>query len=235
MELPQREILEAPKQKKTSVETQEIALGLVLNNVMNLGNKLRYVEIPTKDIFNWLAPENITCRSYLKHLHGNWWNPSSVEQRKLFAQYWTEEFDLMTGHFTKLKKSMEVDGIRSPVCVVTGPIRNVRMDQAHTPSKFVRPDLIKNIHEMIYTKVFGGSRVSIAVELGIETIPCVVHDFSDLFPEADIITRKNYRNWFGKDYAFRPVTPHLACTTFTKDTRIAQRKAGECARRRMNV
>lgn len=173
--------------------------------------KLRYIELNIGRIFNRLAPENVTASHTLQQYHSTWWNERTVIIRQYFAQAWIEEFDNLTKHFTNLRKSISKDGILKPVSCTSGPFRNPRdMAEANESLTFVPPEYHNNINEMIYTQPFGGSRIVIAKKLEIDTIPCVVHDYSNLFPDAPEVTRRNYMEWFGSgDYMFVDTPPHL--------------------------
>lgn len=210
---------------------------------------LRYVELSPSRIFNWLAPENVTCWLNVPQWRNTWWEPETVEKRTIFASIWTLAFDEITGHFSALRKSIEQNGVQRPISTVSGAIRGRLMTDGIVPGleECIPPEYRKDASELIYTQPFGGSRLSLAVELGIEKIPCVVHDFSNLFPDAVEVTRRNYGEFFGNDYTFVDQAPniinrqHIHMDTKSKyismnqNTRVAQRKATEIAKRELNV
>ena len=206
--------------------------------------KLRFVELPTERIFNWLDPFNVTARSYCQELLDDWWSVRSIAIRKRFAKLWTEEFDKITGHFTNLEKSIKEKGILSPISCVSGPPRNVLLNKLEESHEHFPPSVRSNIREVIYTHPFGGSRVTIAQKLNFKKIPCVVHDFSNLFPNAPIVTTQNFHRWFCNDYVFSTSPPHVRAHThfhidnpkynkMNNNTREAQRLAGKRAKERL--
>jgi len=166
--------------------------------------KLRYVELPPKRIFNWLDPFNVTAKWGCDAIEGDWWSEKNVGIRRYFADEWTKEFDNITGHFTDLEKSIQEKGILTPISCDSGGPRGSFLKPHHFP-----PRMQNNLKEAIHTNPFGGSRLTIAEKLGIESVPCVVHDYADLFPDEPEVTKHNFKDWFGDDYAFAPCAPFL--------------------------
>jgi len=174
--------------------------------------KLRYVTLNPSRIFNRLAPEHVTAWNRLPHEYRErWWDDDVIEVRQYFARCWVEEFDRITNHFTKLRESIKRDGIRHPISVVSGPLRNsaTGMSLVEGHEQFLPPAFRRAASELIYTQPFGGSRLTIATELGITTIPAVIHDYADLFPDCEEVNRSNFKNWFGGYYLFSETSPHI--------------------------
>lgn len=198
--------------------------------------KLKYVELPPERIFNWLDPFNVIAKWGCKAITDDWWSEENVSIRRYFADEWIIEFDKLTGHFTELENSIKENGILTPISVMSGPPRGSYLKPFHYPPK-QQGDLSK----AIYTNPFGGSRLLIAQKLGIETIACAVHDYVNLFPDAEEITAKNYKEWFGDDYHFTKTAPHLRIkvqshiknakfNSMNSHTRKAQQDAATIAR-----
>jgi hypothetical protein len=166
--------------------------------------KLRYVEIPTEKIFNWLDPFNITAKWACKAITGDWWSEENVAIRRFFADTWTKELDKITGHFTDLEESIKEKGILTPLSIDSGGPRGSYLKPFHFP-----PEMQNDLANALHTVNFGGSRLTIAQKLGIETVPCAVHDYANMFPNEPVITQKNFQKWFGKDYFFSPSPPCL--------------------------
>ncbi len=158
--------------------------------------KLRYVELPTERIFNWLDPFNVTAKWACKSITGDWWSEQNVAIRRYFADAWTEEFDKLTGHFTKLEKSIKEEGIRTPILTLSGPPLGKYVKPFH-----YRPEEQDDLSRVIRTNMFGGSRLTLARKLGIDKIACAVEDNANLFSNEPEITARNYRQWFGNEYA----------------------------------
>jgi hypothetical protein len=212
--------------------------------------KLKYVELPPERIFNWLDPFNNTARGICNQrpdLLENWWDDKTIELRKLIAKTWTEEFDNITGHFTKLRKSIVEKGILTPISTVSGEPRDQYLKpRVGKPNDHFPPEYENNLHDIIYTHPFGGSRLTIAVDLGLDSIPCIVHDFSNLFPDAEVIHTKNYHKWFNdKEYFFTGAPPHVRLRQHSHltgkyngmngHTRDAQRKAMEITKEKLGL
>jgi len=197
--------------------------------------KLKYVEIETKRIFNWLDPFNVTAKWACKAIEGDWWSEENVTIRRFFADTWTEEYDRITGHFTDIEESIKEKGILTPLAVDSGGPRGTYLKPFHFP-----PEMQGNLKEALHTVNFGGSRLTVAQKLDIPTVPCAVHDYANLFPDAPTITKDNYNEWFGDQYFFVNAAPQLRIKTMchiknqkyngmNHSTRQAQQKAAEVA------
>lgn len=175
--------------------------------------KLRYVELHSNRIFNWLGPFNVIARGVCKQrpdLLNTWWSDETIQLRKTIAEVWVEEFDNITKHFSQLEESIKENGILSPISLVSGPMRDQYLKSTKNSLDGVPPELRIEPAQILYNQPFGGSRIMIAQKLNIKNIPCVVHDFSDLFPEAEEVTRKNYSKWFDiKQYSFVNSPPYI--------------------------
>lgn len=206
--------------------------------------KLRYVELPPSRIFNWLGPENVTALNTIKEWAPIRWDPEIVKLRNEFGRIWTEEFDKITQHFTLLEQSIRKKGILSPVSCVSGPPRDQFLRKT-MPTQFRHPpEFLSHPNDAVYTQPFGGSRVSIAKKIGLPLIPCVVHDFSSLFPDAPEVTQRNFHKWFNTDYHFLSSTPYIRLGrhshisngrygAMNQATRDAQRLAANRTKQRM--
>jgi len=206
--------------------------------------KLRYVELEPDKIFNWLNPKNITCWIAYPELQNVWWEPETLKIREEFGKIWTEEFDKITGHFSKLEKSMLRDGFHHPISAVTGRPLDMYLTSNKEMNNFP-PELQADIQNAIYSHTFGGSRLTIAQKHNI-MVPCAVHDFENLFEDGEEITTKNYTKWFSNNYSFVAATPHLRIRIhshisdlryngMTGETRSAQAQAVKIAKEKMNV
>ena len=206
--------------------------------------KLRFVELDSNKIFNWLNPENVTCFCNFGEWHDIWWEPEIVKRRKEFGKIWTEEFNKITGHFSKLEDSILKNGINHPISAVTGPLRGTHLDGEGT-GKFFPPNIQSDIQNAIYSHTFGGSRLTIAQKHGM-IIPCAVHDFSNLFENEPEMLANNYTKWCSANYNFTGAMPYLRLrmhshladdrkySGMNNETRIAQREASKIAKEIIN-
>lgn len=160
--------------------------------------KLKYIELEASRIFNWLAPENITSWFLLTDKHDQFWDENVIELRKQIGYLWREEFDNITGHFTQLEQSIKENGIQHPICLVSGPVRDVHM-QSELSIDRLPPKYQNDPSQVLCTMTFGGSRVYFAQKFDLK-IPCVVYDFKNLFPDAETVTAKRITELFGSNY-----------------------------------
>ena len=211
---------------------------MMIINTKSYEVPLRYVELPTERIFNWLDPFNVTAKWACKSITGDWWSPKNVEIRRFFADAWTVEFDKITGHFTDLEESIKNEGILTPISTMSGPPRGTYLKPHHYPS-----EQQSDLSDAIYTDPFGGSRLTIALKLGIEKIPCIVHDFANLFPDAPEVNDINYHTWFSEEYYWTSAAPYIRLRSHShiknqtyiamnEPTRKAQQRAAGIARER---
>ena len=205
---------------------------------------LRYVDLPLTDVFNMLDPMNQMCAgAFWEHWGLNWWNPHIIEKRKKFREFYIEKHDQITQHFSLLEQSIKKEGIKRPLCVVTGPCRDkfLQNPKKHVYN-FFPSHMISNPRNAVYTHTHGGSRLYIAEKLGLQTIPCAVHDFANLFPDAVEITRDNFRLWYDNDYVWVSqhnirlvnrrhyhITHKSVYSAMNNHTRKAQKQAKEFA------
>ncbi len=206
--------------------------------------KLRYVELEPERIFNWLDPKNITCWLAYHEWHDTWWSEETIKLREQFGKIWTEEFDKITGHFSKLEESILKDGIHHPINTASGQLRDTFLNKKVESPIVFPPEYYSNIENSIYTHTFGGSRLTIAQKHNIR-VPCVVHDFSNLFENCEEVTARNYIKWFSNHYKFVNSTPYLRLTHHShltaeysgmnNKTREAQKKATELTKAKINA
>ena len=211
--------------------------------------KLRYVELHSNRIFNWLGPFNVIARGVCKQrpdLLNTWWSDETIQLRKTIAEVWVEEFDNITKHFSRLEESIKEHGILSPISLVSGPPRDQYLKNIKNSLDGFPPAAGADTKQILYNQPFGGSRIMVAQKLNIKNIPCVVHDFSDLFPEAEEVTRKNYSTWFNTEqYSFINSAPHIRLIKHSHidgiygginhKTRNAQKEAIKITREKLGI
>lgn len=118
-----------------------------------------FAHVPAADIFNANDPGLLW--NVAKEYKDSWWDKKYDELRDLLRDVFIEEFDALTEHYSRLRDSIERDGIQNPIIITAGkPIWR---------EPWMVPDS-KYICESC-----GGSRLMIAKELGIE-IPCIIND-----------------------------------------------------------
>lgn len=187
---------------------------------------LRFVKLPVDRIFNWMAPHNCTAWSFYGHKYGDRWNdPDVVELRKEYADKWVEIYDQKTKHFSKLRKSIKYEGIKNPISCVSGPYRSWKNCQEIKDQRAFPKD-----DDVVWTSPFGGSRLLVAKELGIETVACVVHDWAELFNDKPWVNVRNYKKWFTEEYYYSGTKPHMRCRKFVPATKKIQQEVTKLTR-----
>ena len=115
------------------------------------------------------------------------WDDQSERQRasELKAQY-IDLFNKINSFYRNLEDSVRRDGIRNPVILTTGSPRIKPLD-------WVPPERRDNL---VCCEIIGGSRVYTAQKLGV-TLPAIVNDFANAFPEAKLLkTEDEVRDCF---------------------------------------
>ena len=204
--------------------------------LINTNMILRYVELNPSQIYNRLGIDNQTCWGRMPEWHDTWWTEETIELRKQFANAWMTEFDKTMNHFNHLRESIAEVGILSPISIVGGAPRDKFLQNPNTTVRgHIPPQYYSDYDSLLMTQPFGGSRITIAEELGVEQIPCAVYDFSNRFPDAPQITQSNFREWFGPQYMFCGQTPNIRDGAMNNNHRQAQQNAHKVAREAMNV
>ena len=168
--------------------------------------KLRYLpSIQTNYIFNFLHPFNITAwNNFPDEYKNKWWEDETINLREKFSIEWINYFDNITKHYTNLKNSIEKEGIKSPICLVSGNIPSNSYFDVDTR-------IFKNNNSAtVHTRVFGGSRLHVASILGIYNIPAVIYDYNNKFDLCEEINRSNFGDFFNpKEYFWSDTIPYI--------------------------
>jgi len=198
--------------------------------------RLVYVELNPSQIYNRLAIENLTCWSHMPEWRDAWWEDETIALRKQFADAWRYEFDKTMNHFNGLRASLKLHGMISPISLIGGPPRDKFLQNPNynvTQPTHIPPRYINDLDNLLTVQPFGGSRVTVAEELEFESIPCVVHDFTNRFPNAPQVTSANYKEWFGPQYLFAGQPPYIRDGAMNDKHRKAQQNAHKIAREKM--
>lgn len=202
---------------------------------------VRYVELEPERVFNTLNPMNQMCAKLFWDEWGDtWWEPETIEKRKFFANCYKQKHDDITGHYTKLRESINQEGLKHPILAVTGTWRDARLKEIFDVPVWFPPEMIANPSEAIYVHTHGGSRMIVAEEMGMEKIPCAVIDFEHKFNDAPEINSGNLERYYGKNYTWtsmnvkivNKVQYHLKNSQYgsmNNKTRRAQQEAAEYA------
>lgn len=190
--------------------------------------RLVIADLRVDQIFNWMAPDNVTAWNFLGGHYGDVWHePHTIEIRRKFGKQWMCEFDSITGHFTKLKKSIVQEGMRNPISVVTGPLRDWVSGQISRDQRPFPNDV------KVYTSPFGGSRLTVAAELGITEVRCLVHDYNGEF-DGPTVSKETLHQWFDTTYFFTNLAPYVRTREMNGETRTAQNLATSRVKRQQD-
>ncbi|GAG77215.1 unnamed protein product [marine sediment metagenome] len=86
--------------------------------------KIRYVKLPTNEIYNLLKVRNRTCWDYFPELRPFWWETETIQLREQIEVLFKEKFNNKTRHYTRLRNSIKAHGMRNPIQVITGRPRD---------------------------------------------------------------------------------------------------------------
>lgn len=142
--------------------------------------KIRYVELPAKYIFGMVG----RCGGGYNTIWEDWSTSGRIARQRIMQDF-ESGMNEICGHYDKLEVSMLNEGVRNPIVVTGGFPRKRQM-------KYVPPDM----HEQNPAELFflegttGGSRLHIAQKHNM-TIPCILNDWHNRFPNAPEIGTAN--------------------------------------------
>ena len=176
-----------------------------------------YAEIPAVDVYNACDPGDLY--PVMLRFKERWWSHS--EYREQLRTWFIELFDAETGHYSRLRKSIEESGVKDPIVVTSGkPLRR--------EAWMLPPDVGDLLCEQC-----GGSRLMIAQEL-LLTIPCIVNDRNNRFPGPDLSIEQIRAHFSSKSYDIRKtdqgvqIQPrtysHMPSGYTFRDQQLARRK-----------
>lgn len=126
----------------------------------NFSYVLKYIEIPARSIYNFSGPYDIP-----------------TGDRNDAGMKMIDQWNCACGFYDRLESSIKSDGLRSPICINAGAI--LPRWQCRLPGSF----------DLATTPICvdaGGSRLYVAQKLDM-TIPCIVCDYTNMFPDAKVI------------------------------------------------
>jgi len=131
--------------------------------------KVRYGNLPVKDIFNFVGPAN---RGF---------NLPEDELAALVARRIEKNLDF----YVNLEESIKNEGIRNPILVHSGWIKERKW--YHCPG-YIK---IKKMENVLICVSIGGSRLFIAERLNLKDIPCIILDHNDRFTHLEELTTED--------------------------------------------
>lgn len=174
--------------------------------------KIRYAEISANNIFNWLAPRNVTLWTAFPHWRESWWSDDTLSLRHKGEEIWIAEFDALTKHYSQLEESILKEGVKHPIKVIAGaPFDKLMASQF--PIDVIPPE--QRTNKVLSTHQFGGSRVYIAQKHNL-SIPCLIYDFSNAFSDFDTINIETVAKQFSNFYKIHTYANGIKTLTIHK-------------------
>ena len=144
--------------------------------------KIRYVELDPHLIFNECGPHSAGPRG---------WDPATVKKRDEAAERWLVAMNKKNNFYTLLEASILEEGFRNPVLATAGWARGHKL-------KNLPEEMSKDLKKMLYCGSNGGSRLWVAQKHNL-TVPCVVSDFINMFPDGKLIKNEDELLVYYKD------------------------------------
>ena len=140
---------------------------------------IRFASIDSNDIVNLNDPSGVW--KVFRHI-GDWWNPKYDPLRVAIKDWYITLFDEANGHYEKLRKSIQRDGILNPLVITSGKPK-------YRTSDSIPPKHQKNLENLLSVETCGGSRLLIAQELNLK-IPCFINDWNSRFSNEILILNR---------------------------------------------
>lgn len=144
--------------------------------------KVKYAIIPSREIYNHVGPDSIDNFEIAEE---------DKPKRHLKWEIYIRTRDEHDGFFEKLEESILEEGIFNPILVVAGRLHPVT-------NKVVPKNVIADPEKIVVCDFLGGSRLWVCQKHNLD-IPCIVSDFTDMFPDAELLNGEKeilakYRN-----------------------------------------
>lgn len=139
---------------------------------------VRYAILPPERIFNLTSPR------YLPEISLKWpgkyhWHHMRYDPvRDMIEEHYVRRFNEVSGHYDRLLESVEHEGMRNPIMVSAGHLERRKRTEL--------PPNVRNVENLIVSEYLGGSRLWAAAKLGVD-VPCIVNDYTDTLPDAEIL------------------------------------------------
>jgi hypothetical protein len=139
---------------------------------------VRYAVLPPERIFNLTSPRYLPEISLKWHGKYHWHHYKYEPLRDLVEAHYVRRFNEVAGHYSRLLDSVARDGFRNPIMVSAGRLERRKHIEL--------PPALRNREDLIVSEYLGGSRLWAAAQLGID-VPCIVNDYADILPEAEVL------------------------------------------------
>lgn len=139
---------------------------------------VRYAVLPPSLIFNLTSPRYLPEISLKWQGRYHWHHYRYEPLRDLVESHYIARFNDVSGHYERLLDSVARDGFRNPIMVSAGRLERRKASEI--------PPALRNREGLLVSEYLGGSRLWAAQRLGID-VPCVVNDYTDVLPSAEVL------------------------------------------------
>ncbi len=143
---------------------------------------VRYAVLDPGRIFNLTSPRYLPEIS-LKWMGRYHWHHFRYEPvRDIIEAHYIARFNDVSGHYDRLLKSIAKDGFRNPIMVSAGGLQCRKRTEL--------PPSVRNDDKLVVSEYLGGSRLWAAQRLGVP-VPCIVNDYADVLPDAEVLRNQH--------------------------------------------
>jgi hypothetical protein len=139
---------------------------------------VRYAVLPPTSIFNLTSPRYLPEISLKWQGRYHWHHMRYEPLRDIVEGHYVRRFNDVSGHYERLLDSVARDGFRNPIMVSAGRLERRKAVEL--------PPALRQREDLLVSEYLGGSRLWAAQQLGID-VPCVVNDYADVLPNAEVL------------------------------------------------
>lgn len=139
---------------------------------------VRYAVLPPARIFNLTSPRYLPEISLKWRGKYNWHHMRYEPLRDIVEDHYVRRFNEVSGHYERLLESVAREGFRNPIMVSAG-----RLERRKTMEL---PPALRQREDLLVSEYLGGSRLWAAQQLGVD-VPCIVNDYTDVLPSAEVL------------------------------------------------
>jgi len=141
---------------------------------------IRYSLLDSRKIVNLNDPSSIWKVS--RHIE-DWWDSKYDPLRVEIRKWYIEAFDRISGHYKKLRISIEKEGFLNPIVITSGIPKYRKLD-------YIPPQYHNDLENLLSVETCGGSRLLIAQEKNL-MIPCFINDWNNRFSDKKLMENIN--------------------------------------------
>lgn len=139
---------------------------------------VRYAVLKPDQIFNLTSPRYLPEISLKWQGRYHWHHYRYEPLRDIIEAHYIARFNDVSGHYERLLDSVARDGFRNPIMVSAGRLERRKASEL--------PPALRNREDLLVSEYLGGSRLWAAQQLGVD-VPCIVNDYADVLPDAEVL------------------------------------------------